>query len=319
MKASPIPLDEHLRSLQWLRKDKLKEYLYFLSLLCTGGLFYLVVINNIVLYEKLTSSVCDPAHAEYVCFEGDDRKQFCPVEHASIDGQYLITFEAFCVRYVALKNYESNLWNVKRVSDEPDNFSQIFVHENSGNVSKDSREYLAAVYGKNVMTIPAASFSKILLSNMTNPFFVYQYLAVSLWIYQEYIVYSMIILFITFGSIYFTTKEELFNLERLNNLADTYGDIELINELGTSMTMTDSSLVPGDRFIISDHMMLPCDAILVNGRVVVDESMLTGESVPVTKTPVEGKHKESQLDVTQVLQYMIDDNLDVLVRFIRLG
>uniref|UniRef100_H2LIK4 P-type ATPase A domain-containing protein n=1 Tax=Oryzias latipes TaxID=8090 RepID=H2LIK4_ORYLA len=46
-----------------------------------------------------------------------------------------------------------------------------------------------------------------------------------------------------------------------------------------------TELVPGDVIVIpANGMMMPCDAILFHGNCVVNESMLTGESIPVTKT-----------------------------------
>ncbi len=43
-------------------------------------------------------------------------------------------------------------------------------------------------------------------------------------------------------------------------------------------------LVPGDIIGIKNMSIMQCDAVLLNGNVIVNESMLTGESVPVTKT-----------------------------------
>jgi len=44
-------------------------------------------------------------------------------------------------------------------------------------------------------------------------------------------------------------------------------------------------LLPGDLFEVpEDGMALPCDAILVSGTVILNESMLTGESTPIIKT-----------------------------------
>lgn len=43
-------------------------------------------------------------------------------------------------------------------------------------------------------------------------------------------------------------------------------------------------LVPGDVILIPPNgCNMQCDAVLINGTVIVNESMLTGESVPVTK------------------------------------
>lgn len=46
-------------------------------------------------------------------------------------------------------------------------------------------------------------------------------------------------------------------------------------------------LVPGDIIEIpKTGFTMPCDAVLINGNCIVNESMLTGESVPVTKIPL---------------------------------
>lgn len=46
-------------------------------------------------------------------------------------------------------------------------------------------------------------------------------------------------------------------------------------------------LVPGDVLVIPSHgCLMPCDAVLLTGNCILNESMLTGESVPVTKTPI---------------------------------
>jgi cation-transporting ATPase 13A3/4/5 len=56
----------------------------------------------------------------------------------------------------------------------------------------------------------------------------------------------------------------------------------------TGIVTDSSTLVPGDIFEASDSELsvLPCDALLLSGDAIVNESMLTGESVPVSKVPV---------------------------------
>lgn len=45
-------------------------------------------------------------------------------------------------------------------------------------------------------------------------------------------------------------------------------------------------LVPGDLMDITNVHTVPCDAMLVSGDCILNESMLTGESVPVSKVPI---------------------------------
>lgn len=53
--------------------------------------------------------------------------------------------------------------------------------------------------------------------------------------------------------------------------------------------MTSEDLVPGDVVDISpqDLATFPADLVLLSGDAIVNESMLTGESVPVSKSPIE--------------------------------
>ena len=52
-------------------------------------------------------------------------------------------------------------------------------------------------------------------------------------------------------------------------------------------TVRNSDLVPGDVVVIPpDGCLMCCDAVLITGSTIVNEAMLTGESVPVSKSSV---------------------------------
>lgn len=56
-------------------------------------------------------------------------------------------------------------------------------------------------------------------------------------------------------------------------------------------TICSEDLVPGDVIVVPNNCIMPCDAILLSGSCIVNESMLTGESVPVRKIAIEHDSK----------------------------
>ena len=72
--------------------------------------------------------------------------------------------------------------------------------------------------------------------------------------------------------------------------------------------------MPGDIIAIKNMTIMQCDAILLNGNVIVNESMLTGESVPVTKIPIANTRSTSvnaASDPNQPLQMPPETRLNI--------
>lgn len=62
--------------------------------------------------------------------------------------------------------------------------------------------------------------------------------------------------------------------------------IGVLNDSNEIESIVADTLIPGDIIEIPvDGGIMACDAVLISGSCIVNESMLTGESVPVTKTP----------------------------------
>lgn len=55
---------------------------------------------------------------------------------------------------------------------------------------------------------------------------------------------------------------------------------------GEWQTMSTADLVPGDVFEVEEGKTTPCDAVVLTGNIVADESSLTGEPLPIRKFPL---------------------------------
>uniref|UniRef100_A0A668AEB2 Polyamine-transporting ATPase 13A3 n=1 Tax=Myripristis murdjan TaxID=586833 RepID=A0A668AEB2_9TELE len=157
-------------------------------------------------------------------------------------------------------------------------------------------------FGVNEIAVKVPSLFKLLIKEVLNPFYIFQFFSVILWSIDEYYYYAVAIVFMSVISIatsLYTIKKQYV---MLHDMVATHSIVRVSvcranNDIEEIMS---TDLVPGDVVVIPGNgTIMPCDAVLVSGTCIVNESMLTGESVPVTKTnlpnPVPGE-KEAEAD-----------------------
>jgi len=137
-------------------------------------------------------------------------------------------------------------------------------------------------YGTNEMLIPVQSVPMLIFNEMWHPFYCFQYFSIIVWIVgDQYYSYSVCIFVITWFSIISSAVEAHRNMKRLAAIAYFSTTVEVLRD-GVFTTMSSAALVPGDIIVIKPGA-LPRDVVLLRGECIVDENMLTGESVPVRK------------------------------------
>jgi cation-transporting P-type ATPase 13A2 len=143
------------------------------------------------------------------------------------------------------------------------------------------------VFGENLIDVPIKGWVTLLFLEALNPFYVFQVFSVILWFTYNYYTYACVIILMTAFGIFFSIQQTLKNQKALH--ATVFNtDTAMVKQVdGSSLAIDTKYLVPGDILEIpSSGCTMQCDAVLLSGNCILDESMLTGESVPVTKTPL---------------------------------
>lgn len=141
-------------------------------------------------------------------------------------------------------------------------------------------------FERNQINLKVKTTSEILFNEVLHPFYVFQIFSIILWSLDEYYYYASCIFLISVMSITETLIETRKTSQNLAEMSHFSCDVRVLrDEFWTSVSS--SELVPGDIYEISDPNLkiLPCDSVLITGDCIVNESMLTGESVPVSKNP----------------------------------
>lgn len=166
------------------------------------------------------------------------------------------------------------------------NVPVLLLHQQKA-LDTETQNARREVYGLNQIFIPLKGVLTLLFLEALNPYYVFQVFSVILWFSYDYYYYAVVIVLMSaFGitmSILQTRKNQM-ALYKTVTSADT---AMVLQSNGVPRCLETKYLVPGDLLEIpSGGCTMECDAVLLSGNCIMDESMLTGESVPVTKTPL---------------------------------
>ncbi|NXO77341.1 AT134 ATPase, partial [Sitta europaea] len=185
------------------------------------------------------------------------------------------------------------VWNIyakqfQKVGVLEDHYTCSAIHDKFGSgLTFSEQNVRRLICGPNTIDVPVIPIWKLLIKEVLNPFYVFQLFSVCLWFAEDYMEYATAIIFMSFLSIFLTVYDLRKQSIKLHKLVESHNNIMVTvcrNKEGFQ-ELESHHLVPGDMLILKEgKTLLPCDAILVSGQCTVNESMLTGESIPVTKT-----------------------------------
>uniref|UniRef100_A0A158P6R6 Cation-transporting ATPase n=1 Tax=Angiostrongylus cantonensis TaxID=6313 RepID=A0A158P6R6_ANGCA len=174
-----------------------------------------------------------------------------------------------------------------------------YYQQSRGVESDDQLEEISYLLGDNKTEMVIQQFWDLFKERATAPFFVFQVFCVGLWCLEDMWYYSVftLLMLMTFEAT--LVKAQLKNMQEIRNMGNKAFLIQAYrNHKWTKVRSSD--LVSGDIVSVgrsSDQQTVPCDMVLLRGSCIVDESMLTGESVPQMKEPIEDLEKNRYFDI----------------------
>ncbi len=291
-----------------LARTKCKFILFILLNILTVGIINLFVawFPKLILY--IYYSITDIQNATHFGVFSKEDKEFEVVDKEIIElppidydselsvvkkfnlnidhgAQRIILFEYKLYKYIysdANDEFETLYYQIKAPHS-------IIVEQYSGGLNPNEALYMKKIFGVCDIDIKINSCGKILFDELTDPFYLFQLYSIILWYCTKYYYYATVIVVLAIISLVLSVYGTYKNLKKIQEISRYSCPVKVYrknqnNEFLGPVEINSTELVPGDMFEIpEDELALPCDAILINGSVIVNESMLTGESTPVIK------------------------------------
>ena len=291
-----------LQKLVPLKKPCGKKFLFVFLNIITVGIINLIIswFPKIVLYIKY--SRCEIKDATDVGIYTDDGnffieklltknlpdintsplKSICVYKLSNPTKIVYFTFKLF--NYIYYETSDS----FKCFQFYINNSQKNIIEQLTGGLNQKEVEHQKSIFGICDLIIIVPSIFKLIAIEFSDPFYLFQVFAFLLWLFTNYILYSIMTIVGIVVSLTLSVYETVINLKSLKNMAKYACKVKVFRknekEEQVETNMMSTELVPGDLFELPDDgYALPCDCILVNGIVIVNESILTGESTPITK------------------------------------
>nr|XP_012635700.1 probable cation-transporting ATPase 13A4 isoform X3 [Microcebus murinus] len=196
-----------------------------------------------------------------------------------------------CIKVQKIRYVWNNLeGQFQKIGSLEDWLSSAKIHQKFGSgLTREEQEIRRLICGPNTIDVEITPIWKLLIKEVLNPFYVFQLFSVCLWISEDYKEYALAIIIMSVISIALTVYDLREQSVKLHHLVESHNSItvSVCGRKAGVQELESRFLVPGDLLILTGNkVQMACDAVLIDGSCVVNEGMLTGESIPVTKTPL---------------------------------
>ena len=201
---------------------------------------------------------------------------------------YIIMFTFKLFQYV----FDPLEMNFIPLKIQLDTSNEQIILECSQGLNDDEYAHQRLIYGICDLDIKVKSFVRLLAEEFTDPFYLFQVFSVALWMSNQYELYASIIIITTLVSLFVGAYETRKNLVNIQRMARYSCPVNILRKESNSNKAVFSQrpsteLVPGDIFELQEEgMAMPCDCLLIQGTVIINEAMLTGESTPIIKSQI---------------------------------
>uniref|UniRef100_A0A7M4F4N5 Cation-transporting ATPase n=1 Tax=Crocodylus porosus TaxID=8502 RepID=A0A7M4F4N5_CROPO len=238
-----------------------------------------------VVLLRTTVSAHLPAHCWLAC----KGMIISPVQDPSIGCSLVL--QVRCIQVQKIRY----VWNIsgkqfQKIGCLEDHHTCSDMHDKFGSgLSHEEQAVRELICGPNAIDVRVVPIWKLLVKEVLHPFYVFQLFSICLWIADDYMEYASAILLMSLLSVSLTVYDLRKQSVKLYRLVESHTNVTVtvFRKTEGCQKVKSHQLVPGDTLVLTEgKSFLPCDAVLISGRCIVNESMLTGESIPVTKAPL---------------------------------
>eukprot|EP01052_Picozoa_sp_SAG31_P034052 SAG31_NODE_3923_length_3749_cov_2.030685_4_plen_534_part_00 len=181
-------------------------------------------------------------------------------------------------------------------------FAEFYEQAERG-ISRQELEHRQLLLGENMIPYEVDTWSEAAKKEFFSFFYLYQLMSYTIWLWFSYMIMALILMSIVVSAGIVNIALSISNQKSIKRLTTYRTTCEAKRSTAANpaeparwVSCDSTSLVPGDVIKIratADNdasqgpWILPCDLLLTKGTVVLDESGLTGESMPVRKVAID--------------------------------